>query len=193
MSFPTGKNLGFSLVEFMVAVAIIGIVTALAIPSYQAWVQNTRIRNAAESIQSGIQMARAEAVGRNTPVQLDFRGAASAWTVCVVPAAPGPCPNPDDATTIQSRDITEGSSADITIVSSDTGPFVFNNFGKLTSPVPAAADNLVRIAVDINASVLSAAESRDLNVVIDFGGSVKMCDPNLDSAGTDPRRCPLPA
>ena len=187
------KQRGFSLIELMIAVVLVSIVVALGVPSYMIWIQNTRIRNAAESIQSGIQAARAEAVRRNTSVQFDLRGTNSAWTVCVTPAAPGSCPDPDDATTIQSRTIKEGSSADITVAVSDAGPFVFDGFGKLTSPVPAAADHLVRIAVDMSTSVLSAADSRDLSVIIGIGGNARMCDSSLDTAGTDPRRCPPPA
>jgi len=187
---PNCRQRGFSLVELLIAVALIGILTALGMSGYTAWIQNTRIRNAAESIQSGIQMARAEAVKRNVSVQFDLRGTKSAWTVCVTPGVPGSCPDPDDATTIQSRVAKEGSSADITVTASDAGPFVFNSFGALTSPAPTAANNLVSIAVDINTSVLSAAESRDLRIVIGVGGITKMCDPALAVGGTDPRRCP---
>jgi type IV fimbrial biogenesis protein FimT len=185
------KELGLTLVELLVTIAVIGVLATLAIPSYTAWIQNSRIRTAAESIQTGIQMARAEAVSRNASVQLDFRGTNSAWTVCASPVAPGACPNPDDATTIQSRAASEGSSADINIVTSDNGPFVFNSFGVMTSPVPATADGLVSIDVDVDTSVLSASESRELRLIIGVGGSVRMCDPALDTVGTDPRKCPV--
>lgn len=187
---PNRRVWGFSLVELMIGIAIISVVMTLALPSYTAWIQNTRIRNAAESIQNGIQMARAEAVKRNTSVQFDLRGANSAWTVCTKPAAPGACPNPDDATTIQSRAATEGSSADITILATDATPFIFNSFGALTSPLPVAADGLVRVAVDINSAVLSAAQSRDLNVIIGIGGSARLCDPDTSLSLSDPRKCP---
>lgn len=185
------KALGFTLVELLVTMAVIGVLGALAIPSYTAWIQNNKIRTAAESIQNGIQIARGEAVKRNALVQFDLRGASSAWTVCVSPVAPGACPDPDDATTtVQSRAASEGSSADITLATSDAGPFVFNSFGVMTSPVPGAG-GLVTIDVDVNTSVLSAAESRELRIVIGVGGSVRMCDPSLDTAGTDPRKCPV--
>jgi len=180
---------GFSLIELMVGIAIMAVLATLAVPSYKAWIQNSRIRTAAESIQNGIQLARAEAVKRNSSVQFDLRGTHSAWTVCVRPAAPS-CPEPDDATTIQSRAAGEGSSADITLTTSDDGPYVFNSFGAMISPAPAAADGLVRIGVDVSTSVLPAADSRDLSIIINVGGSVRMCDPALDTSGTDPRRCP---
>jgi len=181
---------GFSLVELMIGIAILGILLALGVPSYTAWIQNTRIRNAAESIQGGIQLARAEAVRRNTPVQFDLRGSASAWTVCVAPAVAGSCPLQDDSDTIQSRGVKEGSSDDIKIVASDATPFVFNSYGRLISPVPTGADGLVRVGVDIDTSVLSAAESRNLSIIIGVGGAARLCDPTLSGSGTDPRRCP---
>lgn len=188
--FPNRSQRGFSLVELMIGIAIMAIAVSLGMPSYKAWIQNTRIRTAAESIQSGIQLARGEAVKRNLRVQFDLRGANSAWTVCISPAVPGACPNPDDATTIQSRAVGEGSSTDITIVASDALPFIFNSFGAMASPVPSAVNGLVTIGVDVNTSVLPAAESRDLRIVIGVGGSARLCDPALSTTGTDPRRCP---
>jgi type IV fimbrial biogenesis protein FimT len=188
MMLPNRKSSGFSLIELIVVIAVLGIISTFAISSYQAWVQNTRIRTAAESIQTGIQMARAEAVSRNASVQFDLRGINSAWTVCTSPAAPGACPDPDDATTIQSRAASEGSSSDINVVASDAGPYVFNSFGTMTSPVPAAVTGLVSIGIDTSA--LSAAESRDLRIVIGVGGSSRMCDPDTGISASDPRKCP---
>ncbi len=185
MFLPSRKVLGFSLIELLIAVSIIGILASLAVPSYRVWVQNNRIRNAAESIQNGIQLARAEAVSRNASVQFDLRGTNSAWTVCVTPDPAGSCPNPDDVTTVQSRTIGEGSSADITVTPSVASPYVFNSLGVLT-PAPVAGT----VTIDIDNSALSTTDSRDLRIVIGVGGSSKMCDPALPSAGTDPRRCP---
>src|SRR5688572_22575939 len=56
----------------MVVIVIIGIVMAVALPTYQTWIRNTQIRTAAESIQNGLQLARATAVQRNTDTELVF-------------------------------------------------------------------------------------------------------------------------
>jgi type IV fimbrial biogenesis protein FimT len=186
---PKSKALGFSLIEMMVSIAIIVVLATFASSSYKAWIQNARIRTAAESIQNGIQVARAEAVKSNGPVQFDLRSTHSAWTVCTRPAGLGSCPA-DDATTIQSRAAGEGSSADITVTTVDAGPYVFNSFGTMISPIPTAADGLVRIGVDVSTSVLPAADSRDLSIIIGVGGAVRMCDPDSSLPATDPRKCP---
>jgi type IV fimbrial biogenesis protein FimT len=190
MSLDNSKALGFSLVELVIVVAILSIVVALGMPSYNAWIQNTRIRSAAESIQNGIQLARAESVKRNASVQFDLRGTNSAWTVCVRPSPVGSCPANDDATTIQSRQSSEGSSSDIAITTTDAMPLVFNSFGRMIAPVPAAADGILRISIDVNSTVLAATASRDLRVLVNAGGNIRMCDPATTLPDTDPRKCP---
>lgn len=179
---------GFSLVELVVVIAIFAILATFAIPSYKEMIQNNMIRNTAESMLSGMQIARGEAVKRNASVQFDLRGGNGAWTVCVSPAVPGSCPNPDGASTVQSRALGEGASANITVASDAAGPFVFSGLGVMTSPTSAAASGLVSINIDNTA--LTADESRDLRIVIGAGGAVKLCDPALSTTGTDPRRCP---
>lgn len=169
------KQFGFTVVELALVVAIFGILAALAVPSYLQMVQNTMVRTATESILSGFQIARGEAVKRNTNVQFEFNGVNSDWTVCESPAGGGSC----GATTIQSRTNKDGSSANIT-VNPTGGPYVFNGFGLM---VNAAGT----VFIDIGNSAIS--DSRDLRVVVAAGGSVKSCDPMLSPTGTDPRRC----
>ena len=99
---------GFTLVELLVGITIFGLTMSLSMSSYREWIQNSRIRNVAESIQSGLQLARAEAVKRNTPVQFAL-GSGSEWAVgCVTATAECPA-------IIQSRSANEGSSSGITL------------------------------------------------------------------------------
>lgn len=183
---------GFSLIELMMVVAILAIVSSIAFPSLNTMIKNSQIRNAAESIQNGIQLARAEAVKRNTPVQFDLRGTNSAWTICTLPAAAGAsCPGTDDATTIQSRAANDGSSSDITVAVTNSTPsatpFVFNSLGAMTSPVPTS-NGLVAVTLGISTTAL-ATGARNMRVLISAGGNIKLCDLAL-ARDSNPRACP---
>ena len=175
---PHRRNHGFSLIELMVAVALFGVLATLAVPAYRDMIQNNQIRNAAESIQTGVQLARAEAVKRNASVQLTMGASnSSSWTVGC-PTVTANCP-----AMIQSRAIGDGSTTSVTVTPSNTGPYVFNSLGVLASPAPTAANGFIALNV-----THSTAGLRSLRVVIGVGGSSRMCDPAL--ATTDVRSCP---
>lgn len=181
---PLIRATGFTLIELMTGIAIMAIVMALGMPSYKAWIQNMRLRNAAESILSGLQLARTEAVRRNTSVQFVL-GTGSSWTVGCPPPVTAACPD----LTIQSRATGDGSSAAVTVASAAGTTFAFNSLGRRTTPAPAAGASTA-INVDIDPSVLSAAESRDLRVTVNVGGNIRMCDPNVPvTVPPDSRAC----
>lgn len=53
---------GFTLVEAMVSVAIIAILVAVGVPSYQTWISQSRVRSAAEAVLAHVQFARSESI-----------------------------------------------------------------------------------------------------------------------------------
>lgn len=56
---------GFSMVELMTVLVIAGIAMAIAVPQLQSQIVSARSRAVAESIQSGLLLARSEAIKRN--------------------------------------------------------------------------------------------------------------------------------
>ena len=81
------KNTGMTLIEVMVVVAIIGIIVAIAAPSFSTMLENQRIKGAAEAVLADLRWARAESIKRNAPVRVTF-AAGSNWsyTIDTVPA-----------------------------------------------------------------------------------------------------------
>ncbi len=167
-ALPMGKSLGFTLIELMIGIVIFALALAMGAPSYSIWIQNTQIRNAAESIQNGLQRARSEAVKGNTNVffRLDTN---SGWTIASgVPATPN---------VIETRSANEGSK-NVTRTVLPVGATIIT-YNSLGTPVNNADGSARLTEINLDSSVLDAADSRDLRIVFGVGGSSKMCDPNL--------------
>lgn len=167
----------------MVAVAIFGLLAALAGPSYSQWISNTRVRTTAEALQNGLMLAKAEAVRRNTKVQfvITTSDPTSANTGSVAASTAGKSwmvriyqssGTYTSADFIQGRSSAEGST-NVT-VDADQSTVVFNGVGQL-SPIPAST---------INIDVTGTGASRPLRVALASGGAIRMCDPATNVANT---------
>jgi prepilin-type N-terminal cleavage/methylation domain-containing protein len=67
---------GFTLIEIMIVVAILGIGSAIAVPSYIQWNARAQLRQAASELQSNLVQARMVAKNRNTAMTATFLKAA---------------------------------------------------------------------------------------------------------------------
>lgn len=189
---------GVTVIELMIGLVIIAILLAIGAPSLGDWVQNTRIHTAAESIVSGLQLTRAEAVRRNTPVQFALVGTDSGWTIgCVTPDGTD-CP-----AVIQNRTSAEGSTAGIlaspvewdpaTNAAAGTAAFSgtlnFNGLGRVTTGTLTAGNNAtIDITNPGGGDCMPAGAMRCLRIVVSSGGQIRMCNPALSMA-TNPQGC----
>jgi prepilin-type N-terminal cleavage/methylation domain-containing protein len=66
------QNRGYTLIEVMTVIAIIGISTSITIPNVIGWLPKYRLNSGAEEIQSTLQLARLGAIKQNTDATVNF-------------------------------------------------------------------------------------------------------------------------
>ena len=195
-------NRGFSLIELMITLAVLGMLLAIGLPNMGTWLQNTQIRNAAESINSGLQFARAEAVKRNTTVrfqlvsdmtntcQLSTSG--KNWVVSLDATTANCDVEPSDTVLpriLQKRASSEGSpNAQITATGGTS--VLFNGLGRATTGSLTQID-VRNLANGACKTPTGNEPMRCLRIQVSTGGQVRMCDPGVSSATdpNDPRLC----
>jgi len=181
---------GVSLIEIMVGLVIVALLLGLGAPSFSTYIQNTHIRNAAEAIQTGLNLARAEAVRRNTNVSFVL-GSGSSWTVgCTTSIGDEDDDGVDDCpAAIQTYTSAEGSSH--AAVDAGTPTLEFNGLGSVTSSTLAAGHHAIFSITNPNGGSCRAdGPMRCLRVIVSSAGQILMCDPD-PALSSDPRACPI--
>lgn len=182
---------GFSMIEIVVTIAIMGILMAAAMPSVGDWIRNSRVRNTAESIQNGLQAARMEAVRLNRPVTFSLvsnltsscapSSSNGSWVVSQ--EAPTNHCHDEPSTTVTPMVVAKGSVADgggATVSATNAAgtaatSITFNGFGQIANASTATA--IRRIAV-----TSADGTSYVRRVEVSLGGIGRLCDPLIDTS-----------
>lgn len=203
LSLPGRAARGVSLIETAVVMVIMALVLAYTMPELRDWIQGLKVRSAAESLKNGLELARSEALRRNSTVGFWMVSDSSskvpsnacvvsssspAWVVSVSNPG-GECGAAASYTAspqLVQRSAAQENAASLTVSAMDSSGdaadrVAFNGLGQVQTQSGVASIQVI----DVQAS---SGTGRRLRVVVESGGAIRMCD--RDVAADDPRACP---
>lgn len=175
---------GFTLIELVVAMVIIGIILGFGITSAQVWIGNTQVRTKAEVLQNALRLAQAEASKRNATTTFWLTDDADAncatgpssstsgknWAVCLTQKTG------DTPVLVQKSNETSDKTSK-TVVASNFSSITFDALGQ-NNLTTAGIINISKAGVNCQTDT-PAGEIRCLRVQVTTGGKIRVCDPKL--------------
>lgn len=154
---PRQALTGFTLVELMITLLVIGVLAAIAVPSFADLLERNRVVGTAQSVKSELLHARSEAIKRSCEVEVTV-GSGSVWTLNTIY-----CGDSDDSSSLSSPE----DSVDISThnYSDNTLSFRFRR-GEADQP---------------DANLTLSSDKYDVAVIVVDGYAIELCTP-ADSA-----------
>ncbi|MDR0769585.1 MAG: prepilin-type N-terminal cleavage/methylation domain-containing protein [Burkholderiales bacterium] len=195
---------GFTLIELMIVLALAALLLVMAAPGISVYLENTKIRNVAESIAAGMRQARLHAMAKSAPTEVVINRADGSWTIWQLDDTETPVKRVDPF--VESFVWGAGGhnwkgvsvivnpaaavSADEIMVTFDqnTGRALRSNLATTATLSPPSPPNNITVTG-------SLAGTRRLQVDVRMTGGVRVCDPDPSFPSTDPKSCrfsPLP-
>lgn len=133
------KKHGFTLIELMVVLVVLGIMAAIALPGFSTWLPKYRLKSAARDIYSNMQLAKMGAIKTNADwaIVFDTTAGAHRYLVCSDDGADG-----DWATT---GDNTKERTVDL----ADYKAGVSYGHGNATAPIGGGWDDDITYANNV--------------------------------------------
>jgi type IV fimbrial biogenesis protein FimT len=175
---------GVTIIEIIIGLILVGVLAALAVPSFRDWIQNAQVRTATDSINEGLQLARAEAVRLNGPVAFtltDTNG--GAWNIRTL--------NTDDLTAVATTTTRAAGETTNARITASATTVCFNGTGQQIAAAEGVCPARTQVTFDITnpsgGACVTTGPVRCLRIVVRTGGQVRMCDPALPN--TDSQSC----
>lgn len=158
---------GMTLIELIVTIAIVAILLAIAVPSFQVMLANSQIRTGAQALHDGLQLARVEAIRRNERV-IFTKNTQTGWTVTLQTGG----------AVVQTRPYTEGSSAaTVTVTPSAATQVTFDGLGRVVTNSDASS-TFTQLDIGVPTTLIPATSASNRRITVTGGGAVRLCDPS---------------
>ncbi len=170
---PAQEQTGFTLLELMLTLTVLGVLMTLAAPSMQEMLARNRLKSAAHALAEDLQWTRGEAIRRNTELYVTFNPATWCYGVSVTkgcdcrlsdPAASSACTLPTDGEAIL-RTVAGVDFPGIAVSATFTG-----------AP-PETSFKPRRVTATGGSMTFTSGQGTQLRVVLSLLGRVRVCSP----------------
>jgi type IV fimbrial biogenesis protein FimT len=198
---------GFSMIELMVTMVILGILVVAAVPGFSAWLANSRVRSVAEAMAADMLKAKNEASHRSHQIAF-VRTAAAPTTATAAASTSGDkwylrVNNlvPGELSTDSAMDgggfLVRGETLAAQYGVSISGPAMicFSSSGRLVANTTTTSDGFVlncaapTVAAPATFNITRTGADRPLRLTVALGGMIRMCDPAKTLSATAPDGC----
>jgi len=178
--FDTDQS-GVTLVELIIALAIIGIFTTQVIPFIQGSIEKMRLKGAIEKLYVDLQFARNHAITQSKPTYLSFKPQGIQWCYGIDDQASCDCGIPDDCTINGVEKITTYNDfSGIRLVKAKFGSHHYTVFDPARGTSQSGGLNN-------GTAWFTSSKKHTAAVIVTRLGRIRICSPNLVNYS---KKCP---
>ena len=151
MNFPDYKSKGgFTLVELIIVVVIMGVIAAMAVPSVITFFDNYRLQGAAREVMLTMQLAKMKAISKNLQYKVDLTPTGGPAGGTYLLQEGNKSSGSDTWTTIETHNLSDYAN---TILYSSTNDPIFNPRGTISNLTTVVVKNTKGDSYQISTSI----------------------------------------